>query len=101
MDVVVVACALGRTLTAYRLNWNKLWTKALDPERETPTRVTFRPDGKVMAVGYASGTTTTHATETGESLLVVEEDEMSSASGSNITCAVWREVATRERAGAR
>ena len=26
---------------------------------------------------------------------------MSSASGSNITCAVWREVATRERAGAR
>ena len=40
MDVVVVACALGRTLTAYRLNWNKLWTKALDPERETPTRVT-------------------------------------------------------------
>ena len=101
MDLVVVACALGRTLTAYRLNWNKLWTKTLDPERETPTRVTFRPDGKVMTVGYASGTTTTHATETGESLLVVEEDDVPSASGSEITCAVWREVVTRERAGGR
>ena len=55
MDLVVVACANGGTLTAFRLNWNKLWTKTLAPELETPTRATFRPDGKVLVVGYASG----------------------------------------------
>ena len=52
MDLVVVACANGGTLTAFRLNWNKLWTKTLAPELETPTRATFRPDGKVLVVGY-------------------------------------------------
>jgi len=71
MDLVVVACANGGTLTAFRLNWNKLWTKTLAPELETPTRATFRPDGKVLVVGYASGAITAHATEDGECLRVI------------------------------
>ena len=87
MDLVVVACANGGTLTAFRLNWNKLWTKTLAPELETPTRATFRPDGKVLVVGYASGAITAHATEDGECLRVItglegfERDARDGASG--------------------
>ena len=68
MDLAVVACARGGALTAHRLDWTKLWTKTLDPSLDAPRVVAFRPDGKVLVVGYASGAMTTHATEDGREL---------------------------------
>lgn len=94
MDVVVVACARGGgTLTAYRLSWQKLWTKTLDASLDAPTVVSFRPDGKVFVVGYASGAVTTHATEDGETLRTMGGvDGFGRSDGGATTSLLWREA---------
>lgn len=94
MDVLVVACARGGgTLTAHRLSWQKIWTQTLDASLDAPTVVSFRPDGKVFAVGYASGAVTTHATEDGETLRTMgEADGFGRADGGATTSLLWREA---------
>ena len=94
MDVVVVACARGGgTLTAHRLSWQKLWTKTLDASLDAPTVVSFRPDGKVFVVGYASGAVTTHATEDGETLRTMGGvDGFGRSDGGATTSLLWREA---------
>ena len=74
MDIVAVAFLQTGDVTLYRLNWQKLWTlqgakrsKAPegggtstsesttgDPSAEV-TALSWRPDGKVLAVGYDDG----------------------------------------------
>ena len=74
MDIVAVAFLQTGDVTLYRLNWQKLWTlqgakrskapdgggtstsesTAGDPSAEV-TALSWRPDGKVLAVGYDDG----------------------------------------------
>ena len=74
MDIVAVAFLQTGDVTLYRLNWQKLWTLQGAKRSKTPegggtstselttgdpsaevTALSWRPDGKVLAVGYDDG----------------------------------------------
>ena len=98
MDLLCVA-AKDSSLCALRLNWQKLWVHALgDTSAHDACALTFRPDGKVIAVGYANGGVSVHAVEDGAALRGTEpkssEDadarESGDASGARaVTSMTW------------
>ncbi|XP_071089402.1 anaphase-promoting complex subunit 4-like [Haliotis cracherodii] len=54
IDLVALANIQGEVIL-HRLSWQKVWTLAPPGEGETVGGLAWRPDGKVLAVGYKSG----------------------------------------------
>ncbi|XP_041370961.1 anaphase-promoting complex subunit 4-like [Gigantopelta aegis] len=54
IDLVALSNVQGEVIL-HRLSWQKVWTLAPPEEGETVGGLAWRPDGKVLAVGYASG----------------------------------------------
>ncbi|XP_067657948.1 anaphase-promoting complex subunit 4-like isoform X2 [Haliotis asinina] len=54
IDLVALANIQGEVIL-HRLSWQKVWTLAPPGEGETIGGLAWRPDGKVLAVGYKSG----------------------------------------------
>ena len=55
MDIIAVGFVVG-DVSLYRLNWQKLWTLSLpDPNYGSIEAFAWRPDGKILAVGYHGG----------------------------------------------
>ncbi len=54
MDVLAVANVSGE-VTLYRLNWQKVWTRRPPADNLQCLSLAWRPDGKVLAVGYGMG----------------------------------------------
>ncbi|CAH1783044.1 unnamed protein product [Owenia fusiformis] len=55
MDLVALATVLGEVVL-HRLSWQKVWTLAPPGEEIKVRGLAWRPDGKVLAVGYSTGT---------------------------------------------
>ena len=82
MDLLCVA-AKDSSLCALRLNWQKLWVHALgDTSSHDACALAFRPDGKVIAVGYTDGRVSAHAVEDGASLRGTEPTTGAAKDGS-------------------
>ncbi|XP_071452443.1 anaphase-promoting complex subunit 4 [Hetaerina americana] len=70
----------------HRLSWQRVWSLAPPSEESTVKGIAWRPDGKVIAIGYS----------TGEFLLVDVENAETLHSGtvdSEITCLSWAQEA--------
>lgn len=54
MDLIAVSNVVGE-VTLHRLSWQKVWTLAPHSETTKVSSLAWRPDGKVLAVGYDNG----------------------------------------------
>ena len=55
MDIIAVGLFNG-DVSLHRLNWQKIWTVAPPNHEECFCEaIVWRPDGKVLAVGYSTG----------------------------------------------
>ncbi|XP_064601241.1 anaphase-promoting complex subunit 4-like [Liolophura sinensis] len=54
MDLISLANEQGEVIL-YRLSWQKVWSLPPPAEGVTVSALAWRPDGKVVAVGYTSG----------------------------------------------
>lgn len=55
MDLIAVSNVQGEVVL-HRLSWQKVWTRTPPTETVRVTALTWRTDGKVLAVSYSSGT---------------------------------------------
>ncbi|ESO93063.1 hypothetical protein LOTGIDRAFT_162086 [Lottia gigantea] len=54
IDLIALANVLGE-VNLHRLSWQKVWTLQPSVEEDKVGGLAWRPDGKVLAVGYYSG----------------------------------------------
>ena len=80
LDLIALANAHGEVVL-HRLSWQKVWTLAPPLETDTVGGLAWRPDSKVLAIGYQSGKIRLCDIEKGEILHATEvEGEVTSMS---------------------
>ncbi|XP_076467809.1 anaphase-promoting complex subunit 4-like [Babylonia areolata] len=80
MDLIALANAHGEVVL-HRLSWQKVWTLAAPSEGDMVGGLAWRPDSKVLAIGYQSGKIRLVDIEKGEILHATEvEGEVTSMS---------------------
>jgi anaphase-promoting complex subunit 4 len=86
MDLIALGLATGG-VCVYRLAWVRVWT--LDAKDGcTPKALSWRPDGKALAVGWSDGVVTLHEIEYAKKY---HEIELPAA----VTCMNWMETSVK------
>jgi anaphase-promoting complex subunit 4 len=83
MDLIALANSKGEVVL-HRLSWQKVWTQNPPAESDTVGGLAWRPDSKVLAIGYRSGKIRLCDIEKGEVLHATEVD-------GEVTCMSWTE----------
>ncbi|KAL8591062.1 hypothetical protein ACOMHN_037295 [Nucella lapillus] len=83
MDLIALANAHGEVVM-HRLSWQKVWTLAPPSEGDMVGGLAWRPDSKVLAIGYQSGKIRLCDIEKGEILHATEVE-------GEVTCMSWTE----------
>ena len=90
LDLIAVANTHGE-VTLHRLGWHKVWTYPPPTETDTVGGLAWRPDSKVLAIGYVSGKIRLCGIEKGVTLHESEVD-------GRVTCMSWMEQSfTKEK----
>ena len=83
MDLIALANVHGEVVL-HRLSWQKVWTLAPPGEGDMVGGLAWRPDSKVLAIGYQSGKIRLCDIEKGEILHATEVE-------GEVTCMSWTE----------
>ncbi|KAL1921038.1 uncharacterized protein VTP21DRAFT_11673 [Calcarisporiella thermophila] len=91
MDLLLAVSARGE-IFLYRLSWQKVWSISLADA--TVQAVAWRPDGKVIAIGYSDGKIKLHDVSTAKviyTIPLIQTPSSSTQKSVPITCLHWAE----------
>jgi len=101
MDIIAVGFANG-DVSLYRLNWQRLWTCSLpaaakdedgQEDRGCCQAISWRPDGKVLAVAYTGGQIILLDIESNLPIHTIQNTGKGSGGGSGgVSCLSWLQI---------